>query len=128
MQQRDRGKNNGQHNGQDLDHLFFTLIQPPVERQSEAQAADQREDNEPVPFISADGIAREVNGEDDQQHRGFDDKGERQVVVGKIVDRAVFIDQPVDKNSVRHEQAEKGDEQQDHQVLRIFQFDENLSS
>src|ERR1044072_1982698 len=50
------------------------------------------------------------------------------MVVGKIVDRPMFIDQPVDKNAVRHQQTKKGDEEQDQRFFSIFQFGENLSS
>jgi hypothetical protein len=50
------------------------------------------------------------------------------MVVRKIVDRTVLLDQPVDKNAVRHEQAEKSGKQQDHRFFSIFQFGENLSS
>src|SRR5690349_9497895 len=89
-------------------------VEPVVERQREPEPADQRQQREPVPAYSADGMPREVRAEERERHERVEDETKRELVTERGTEAVVLVGQPDDEQTVRDEQSEQRDQQEPH--------------
>ena len=85
--------------------------------------------HEPRPTHRPNRVPREVHRQDNQRDGDIEDEPERQIVVEHRAEAVVLVERPVNEKPVRHEQAERSDEQQPHSVrARLLESSRPVSS
>ena len=87
----------------------LTSVPPIIKWQTESEAADQGEKDEPRPTKSSDRISGEVCRQDPEHKKRLNYKGQGELVVDDIAYAGKFSQRPIDKKPVRDEQSEKSD-------------------